>query len=192
LLESQLWLWIVCVCSPSVVCLCCCCFDWLWICFDTNVFGHVCGRAVESGGSTRNSREDLYGSRNYRGSNSSLNDGRFPPFFYFLVCRSNLFVFFRFARLNFCWITHKLFHLFYVWIWIFGFMSCCLWVVYLFIFIFYLFLSMWQLTRTRRIIHRWCIPGGRVVVSWQVWRHFSTITLDSLFWITDVENRSTT
>lgn len=35
-------------------------------------------RAVESGGSTRNSREDLYGSRNYRGSNSSLNDGRFP------------------------------------------------------------------------------------------------------------------
>ena len=44
-----------------------------------NVLG-MCGRAVESGGSTRNSREDLYGSRNYRGSNSSLNDGRFHSF----------------------------------------------------------------------------------------------------------------
>lgn len=42
-------------------------------------------RAVESGGSTRNSREDLYGSRNYRGSNSSLNDGRFPFFIEFIV-----------------------------------------------------------------------------------------------------------
>ncbi|XP_046645510.1 patronin-like isoform X14 [Daphnia pulicaria] len=31
-------------------------------------------RYGQSGGSTRNSREDLYGSRNYRGSNSSLND----------------------------------------------------------------------------------------------------------------------
>ena len=36
---------------------------------------------VESGGSTRSSREDLYSSRGYRGSNSSLNDGRWclPP-----------------------------------------------------------------------------------------------------------------
>ena len=47
-------------------------------------------RAVESGGSTRNSREDLYGSRNYRGSNSSLNDGRFP--FFFLLNHRVVFV----------------------------------------------------------------------------------------------------
>ena len=34
---------------------------------------------VESAGSARGSREDLYSARNYRGSNSSLNDGMSLP-----------------------------------------------------------------------------------------------------------------
>jgi len=40
---------------------------------------------LDAGGSVRSSREDLYSSRNYRGSNTSLNDGRFYKLPIFLL-----------------------------------------------------------------------------------------------------------
>lgn len=157
--------------------------SWLaWRHFDVNVFGMW--RAVESGGSTRNSREDLYGSRNYRGSNSSLNDGRLPSplflpivivfcillaviatIFHLFICLS-FFFFKKILLLDFDFICFAFYLISFIW--------------------FYFFRSgLWQLNRTKGTIRHWCIPAGRVAVSWQVtWLIFVVVDemADETWW----------
>jgi hypothetical protein len=106
------------------------------------VFGHVCGRAVESGGSTRNSREDLYGSRNYRGSNSSLNDGRFPPFFLFFSLSQQLVRILSLCPFLICFESPTNFSTFFMFE--FEFLVSCLVVFGLFIYLFLFFICFFQ------------------------------------------------